>query len=75
MPSLPRLTARELLQKLHRLGFIDVRQRGSHLLVHDPDNPSRYAIIPIHSQHVIPPGTLKHILNSAQVTVEMLEEV
>ncbi|MCL4520836.1 MAG: type II toxin-antitoxin system HicA family toxin [Firmicutes bacterium] len=74
MPPVPRLTACELLQKLHRLGFIDVRQRGSHLLIHDPNNPGRYAIIPIHSQHVMPLGTLKHILNSAQVTVEMLEE-
>lgn len=75
MPPLPRLTARALLTKLHRLGFIDVRQRGSHLLIHHADYPGRYAIIPVHSQHIIPPGTLKHILDSAQVTVEMLEEV
>ncbi len=46
MPPLPRLTARELLQKLHRLGFIDVRQSGSHLLICHFSDPQRYAIIP-----------------------------
>lgn len=45
MPPLPRLTARELLQKLRRLGFIDVRQNGSHLLIRHFSNPQRYAII------------------------------
>ena len=75
MPPLPHLSAHELLKKFHQLGFIDVRQRGSHLLVRHPDNPLRYAIIPLHSQRIIPPGTLKHILNSAQVTVEMLNKV
>ncbi len=74
MPPLPRLTARELLQKLHRLGFIDVRQNGSHLLIRHFSNPQRYAIIPIHSRGTIPPGTLKHILDSAQVPIEMLED-
>ena len=74
MPPLPRLTARELLQKLYRLGFIDVRQSGSHLLIRHFSNPQRYAIIPVHSRRTIPPGTLKHILDSAQVTIEMLEE-
>lgn len=29
MPSLLRLIARQLLRHLHRLGFVDVRQRGS----------------------------------------------
>ncbi|WP_207711690.1 type II toxin-antitoxin system HicA family toxin [Sulfobacillus harzensis] len=56
------------MQKLHRLGFIDVRQSGSHLLIRHFSNPQRYAIIPIHSRRTIPPGTLKHILDSAQVT-------
>ena len=58
MPPLPRLTARELLKKLRRLGFIDVRQRRSHLLIHHADNPGHYAIIPVRSQHIISPGTL-----------------
>ncbi|MCY0900046.1 MAG: type II toxin-antitoxin system HicA family toxin [Firmicutes bacterium] len=54
MPPLPRLTARELLQKLERLGFIRVRQTGSHVLVRHRDNPQRYAVMPLHSQHTIP---------------------
>ncbi len=37
-------------------------------------NPQRYAIIPIHSRETIPPDTLKHILDSARVPIEMLED-
>ncbi len=50
-------------------------QSGSHLLIRHFRNPQRYAIIPMQSRRTIPPGTLKHILDSAQVTIEMLEEV
>ena len=74
MPPLPRLTPRELLQKLPRLGFIDVRQSGSHLLIGHFRNPQRHPIIPVHSRRTIPPGTLKHMMDPAQVTIEMLEE-
>ncbi|WP_028962615.1 type II toxin-antitoxin system HicA family toxin [Sulfobacillus thermosulfidooxidans] len=70
MPPLPRITARELLQKLERLGFVRVRQTGSHLLIRHRDNPQRYAVIPLHSQRIIPPGTLKHILDSKQVSID-----
>ncbi|MCY0865490.1 MAG: type II toxin-antitoxin system HicA family toxin [Sulfobacillus sp.] len=71
---MPRLTARELLQKLERIGFVRVRQTGSHVLVRHRDNPQRYAVIPLHSQHTIPPGTLKHILNSTQISIDDLND-
>lgn len=51
------------LQKPHRLGFIDGRQSGSHLLIRHFRNPQRYAIIPIHRHGTIPPATLRHIVH------------
>lgn len=74
MPPLPRLTARELLQKLERLGFVRVRQSGSHVLIRHRDNPQRFAVIPMHSQRTIPPGTLRHILTATQVSVDELND-
>ncbi|HUW64359.1 MAG TPA: type II toxin-antitoxin system HicA family toxin [Spirochaetia bacterium] len=74
MPSLPRITAPELRRKLIRLGFVEDRQRGSHLVLRYKDNPARFAVVAMHSRGAIPPGTLSHILATAQVSVEELNE-
>ncbi|MCL6521918.1 MAG: type II toxin-antitoxin system HicA family toxin [Firmicutes bacterium] len=74
MPPLPRLTASELRRALHRLGFVEDRQRGSRLILRCRDDPGRYAVLPVHSRGVIPPGTLHHILRTAQIRPEDLSE-
>ncbi|WP_053958108.1 type II toxin-antitoxin system HicA family toxin [Sulfobacillus thermosulfidooxidans] len=74
MPPLPHLTARELLQKLARLGFIRVRQKGSHVVVRHANDPQRFAVVPLHSQRTIPPGTLQHILHSLRISIDDLNQ-
>jgi predicted RNA binding protein YcfA (HicA-like mRNA interferase family) len=69
---LPRLSAPELRRKLLRLGFVEDRQKGSHLILRHRDDPSRYAVVSIHSRGVVPPGTLKHILTTAGIEPEEL---
>ena len=74
MPPLPRLTVRELLAKLERLGFVRDRQTGSHFIIRHKEDPGRFAVVAVHSRRVIPPGTLKHILATARVSAEMLDD-
>ena len=72
MPPLPRPTAAALLRALKRLGFVEERQRGSHLVLRHHDDPSRFAVVAVHSQGTIPPGTLKSILASTRLSSEDL---
>jgi predicted RNA binding protein YcfA (HicA-like mRNA interferase family) len=51
---LPRLSAPELRRKLLRLGFLEDRQKSSHLILRHRDDPSRYAVVSIHSRKKVP---------------------
>ena len=69
---LPKLTAPELRRRLMRLGFVEDRQRGSHLILKHSGDPSRYAVVTVHSKGIVPPGTLKHILTTTRISPEDL---
>jgi len=69
---LPRLSAPELRRRHLQLGFVEDRQKGSHLILRHRDDPSRYAVVSIHSRGVVPSGTLKHILATAGIEPEEL---
>lgn len=51
------MTARELLRLLKSLGCVEVRQRGSHLIIRCG---ACQTVIPVHAGD-IPPGTLRNI--------------
>jgi predicted RNA binding protein YcfA (HicA-like mRNA interferase family) len=65
-PKSPRLTAKEVIKQLKNLGFIEVKQTGSHLKLFNP-NTRRTAIVPIHTNKIIPIGTLKSIEKQADL--------
>ncbi|KKU45627.1 MAG: YcfA family protein [Microgenomates group bacterium GW2011_GWC2_46_7] len=68
-----RYTAKQVLKALHRLGFSEATQRGSHLKVRGiRDGKLQTAIIPMH--HEIAIGTLSSILRQANVTKQELED-
>jgi len=68
-PRLPRLTARETLRAFKRAGFVEWRQRGSHLhLKRLSDN--RRITIPVHPGRIIPPGTLRAMIGDAGLSVD-----
>jgi predicted RNA binding protein YcfA (HicA-like mRNA interferase family) len=70
MPKLPVISGRDLIRALHRLGFIVVRQRGSHVFL---QRGSDTTVVPLHDP--LKKGTLRRILNQAEVTVEELVKV
>lgn len=81
MPKLPRVQASEVIRALERLGFVRVRQRGSHAILkkqlvqegEDQEIIEVGCVVPLHRK-TIAVGTLKSILNQAGVSVEELLE-
>jgi predicted RNA binding protein YcfA (HicA-like mRNA interferase family) len=70
-PKLPQVSGDELLRALKRLGFVEQRQRGSHVhLKRLTDN--RRLTVPVHKGRTIPPGTLRSILRDGELSVEDL---
>ncbi len=61
MSSVPVLTARQLIRALRRLGFEEIRARGSHRRFVHPDG--RKSTVPVHKGRDIPRGLLVKIVN------------
>lgn len=74
MPRLPRVTAAELLRALHRDGWEDTRQSGSHLLLRHPTKPGR-VLVSRHAGKTLKPKTLQTILDDASLTADELREL
>ena len=69
MPKLPLVSGREAVNALQRLGFVLLRQRGSHaVLRRDTPEGARGCVVPMHPE--IQPGTLRGILKQAGVSLE-----
>ncbi len=65
-------TPREVLAKLKRAGFEEVRQTGSHIFLRHPDG--RLTFIAMHRGD-IPAGTMRNILKQAQLTEDQFKEL
>lgn len=65
MPKLPRLSGRECVAVMQRLGFSQVRQRGSHVVMR---RGSQGCVVPLHRELKV--GTLSGILRQAGVDPE-----
>ncbi|GCL58541.1 type II toxin-antitoxin system HicA family toxin [Microcystis aeruginosa LEGE 11464] len=69
MPKLPRISSGEAIRSLERLGFEQVRQTGSHVVMKKETEEGKIGcVVPVHQELKV--GTLSGILKQAQVTVE-----
>jgi predicted RNA binding protein YcfA (HicA-like mRNA interferase family) len=69
MPKLPRISSRAAIRALERLGFEQVRQTGSHVVMkRETEEGELGCVVPIHRELKI--GTLSGILKQAQIPVE-----
>jgi predicted RNA binding protein YcfA (HicA-like mRNA interferase family) len=76
MPKLPRITGRELVKALQKVGFEITRQKGSHVQMTKYIGDKKLTFpVPIHAGKTIKQGTLKGILRKANVSVERLEDL
>jgi predicted RNA binding protein YcfA (HicA-like mRNA interferase family) len=73
MPKLPRISSREAIRALERLGFNQVRQTGSHVVMKKQTEEGAIGcVVPMHQE--LKTGTLSGILKQARVTVEEFTE-
>lgn len=69
MPKLPVLRAKEVIKILKRAGFVEWRQKGSHLtLYHAAKNKT--VTIPVHFGKTIPNGTLHAIIKQSELPID-----
>ncbi|MCZ6491332.1 MAG: type II toxin-antitoxin system HicA family toxin [Acidobacteria bacterium] len=69
MPKLPRVSGQLAVRALERLGFIQVRQSGSHVVLkrQTPEGDVG-CVVPLHRELAV--GTLRGILKKAKISTE-----
>jgi len=70
MPKFPGLSGADLMTALEKLGFIKVRQSGSHVIMR---RASAGCVVPNHKELKV--GTVNGILRQAGVSAEELKSV
>ncbi|MCL5026566.1 MAG: type II toxin-antitoxin system HicA family toxin [Chloroflexi bacterium] len=73
-PKLPRVTATQLVRALHRAGWYDDEQSGSHLSLRHPDRTGK-VIVPVHRGKILKLGTLAGIMEDAGLTPDELRRL
>ena len=69
MPKPPLVSGKEAVKALQRLGFVFIRQKGSHaILRRETADGARGCVVPMHRE--IQLGTLRGILKQAGVDVQ-----
>ena len=68
MNKLPALSGKKVQSIFEKLGFVQVRQKGSHRMPRHPDG--RRALLAFHAGDEIYPGTLKKLLKRSNVDEE-----
>ncbi len=69
MPKLPSVSGAEAVKALNRLGFVFLRQKGSHAILR---RGSQGCVVPMHRE--INQGTLRGVLKQAGVTDKEFKE-
>ena len=70
MPGIPVLKPREVIAILEALGFLEVRQRGSHKQFRHPDG--RSTTVPFHAGRDLSPILLRQITKDIGLTLDEL---
>ena len=67
MSKLPRISGREAVRALEKLGFYVKRQHGSHIILRR-DDPFAQTVVPDHKE--LDRGTLRAILRQTDISVD-----
>jgi predicted RNA binding protein YcfA (HicA-like mRNA interferase family) len=69
MPRIPRISGKEAIRVMEKLGFVQTRQRGSHVVLKKTTLEGEVGCaIPLHKELAI--GTLRGILKQAKISIE-----
>jgi predicted RNA binding protein YcfA (HicA-like mRNA interferase family) len=67
-PKLPVVSGMDCIRVLEKVGYVVVRQKGSHIRLKDKNENLPPVTVPNHKE--LRPGLLRMILNDAGLTVE-----
>lgn len=73
MSGLSPIKARELIKIIKKIGFVERRQRGSHLFLSHSDG--RTTVVPVHPTKQIGTGLLRSILHDIELSPEDFEKL
>lgn len=73
MSNLPAVTGNRLIKALKKLGFDEVRSRGSHHFLKHPDG--RCTVVPSHAGENIGRGLMAQIMRDCEITAEDLKKI
>ncbi|MBI2050197.1 MAG: type II toxin-antitoxin system HicA family toxin [Parcubacteria group bacterium] len=74
MPYLPSLSARDVVRALKQAGFVEDRQKGSHLVLVHPQSKAR-TVVPLHAGRSIKKSLLHAIIADAGLTPETFKNL
>lgn len=67
MAKLPRLSGKEVLKVLKKAGFVEMRQRGSHvIMIKETPQGKIPTVVPMHKE--VDTGTLLEIIRQCKMT-------
>lgn len=69
MSDLPAVSARELIKALQSLGFVEVRQKGSHRQFRK-DGVESIITVPMHGNKSLKTGTLRAIIKATECSID-----
>jgi len=72
MTRLPRISGKECITVLLKLGFIIKRQSGSHIILRR-NKPFSQVVVPNHKE--LDRGTLRSVIRQANISVELFNEL
>jgi predicted RNA binding protein YcfA (HicA-like mRNA interferase family) len=72
LTRLPRLSGRDVVRALTKLGYKKDHQRGSHIVLRQSGEPHRRIVIPDHGE--VAKGTLRAIIRQLGLTVDQFLE-
>jgi len=71
--ELPRISGREVVKALTKIGYEQDRQRGSHIILRQTASPHRRVTVPDHKE--IAKGTLRAIIRETGLTVDEFKDL
>ncbi len=73
MGKYKRVSGKQLIKALERMGFVKARQRGSHVVMKRVEPQATVGcVVPMHKE--LATGTLHALLKQAKVTIEEFEQ-
>lgn len=71
--ELPKVTAKEIIAALEKLGFVCARQSGSHKIY--KNLAGKRVTVPYHGGKILHPKILKSIMKDADISTQQLKEI